>query len=354
MSGTSMDGIDCSYVETNGQDFIRIKNEKSYSYSNNYIKKLKKIIKDLNYSKKSNYKDYININETFITKKFIQIIKKFINEFEIKNSKIDYISLSGQTVFHNPKIKKTIQLGNCREIQKKLKIKIIGNLRNNDIKNGGQGAPIGAFYHKYILKNFSKSTAIINLGGIANISFLKNNKIIAFDLGPGNCLINDLMLYFYKKNYDKDGRFAKFGKKNIKILNAYINDDFFKLSYPKSLDREYFSKYFNLLKKIKNSDSIKTASLMTVECIFITIKKIINRKIKTIILTGGGRKNLFIFKNLEKKYKVINIDDLNYNGDFLESQAFAYIGVRSVLNLPLSIPSTTGVKKPTTGGEIFC
>ena len=165
------------------------------------------------------------------------------------------------------------------------------------------------------------------------------------------------MYHFYKKNYDKDGKIAFKGKINKKIIDKYKNDSFFKLQYPKSLDREYFKKYLNLLKKIKVEDAICTASMMTVEGILLGIK-ILNINFKSLILTGGGRNNLFIVKNLKKIFKskrkkIILVDELNFNGDFLEAQAFAYLAVRCVRKLPLSLPTTTGVKKPISGGLIY-
>ena len=355
MSGTSMDGIDCSYIKTDGKNFVSIINENSYKYSQNYKKKLKKIIKYFNNIKslKNKYfKDYENI----VTNKFIQAIKKFIKDYSIRYSSIDYIGISGQTVFHNPRNKKTIQLASGREIQKKLKIKIVGNFRENDIKHGGQGAPIGAFYHKYILNNFA-STAIINLGGIANICYADKKKLIAFDLGPANLLIDDLMYYFYKQNYDKDGKKAFKGEIDKKLIDIYKKDNFFKLNYPKSLDREYFKSYFNKLKILKKNNAILTASMMTVEGINLGLK-LINKKIKTLILTGGGRKNLFLLNILKKIYNkkgidILPVDNLNFNGDLLEAQAFAYLAIRCVRKLPLSLPTTTGVKKPTLGGIIY-
>jgi len=219
MSGTSIDGLDCSYMTTDGENLVSIKFEKTYKYSQNYRSKLKKIINYLNKIKSIKINQYVKNQEGIVTNKFIQIIKKFIKEYNIKYSSIDYIGISGQTVFHDPKNKKTIQLGSCKKIQKIIKLKIVGNFRENDIKNGGQGAPIAAFYHNYILKNFLPSAIILNLGGIANISVVNRKKLIAFDVGTANVLIDDLMYYFYKKNYDKDGKIAFKGKINQEIIN---------------------------------------------------------------------------------------------------------------------------------------
>ncbi len=357
MSGTSMDGIDCSYVRTDGINFVSIINENSYKYSQNYKNKLKKIIKFINNIKSLKKKQHIKNFEKIVTDKFIQVIKKFIKDYNIKHSSIDYIGVSGQTVLHDPKNKKTIQLGSCKKIQKKLKIKTVGNFRENDIKNGGQGAPIGSFYHQYILNNYYSQAAIINLGGIANICYSNKKELIAFDLGPANVLIDDLMYHFYKKNYDKNGTKAIKGKLDKKIIDFYKKDNFFKLNYPKSLDREYFKKYFIQLKKLINNNAIHTASIMTIICIDLGLK-LLKKKINELIITGGGRKNLFLINVLKKQFKnkginILLIDNLKFNGDLLEAQAFAYLAVRCVRKLPLSLPTTTGVKKPTLGGVLY-
>tara|TARA_B100000029_G_scaffold498040_1_gene566345 strand:+ start:1620 stop:2711 length:1092 start_codon:yes stop_codon:yes gene_type:complete len=350
MSGTSMDGMDFSYVKTDGKNFVKIITEKSYRYSNKYRNKLIKINK--NYQKKGLTK----FDEDIVTKEFIKLIKRFLKEKKIKKKLVDFIGLSGQTIYHDPKNKKSIQLGSCKIIKEKLNINIVGQFRQNDINNGGQGAPIGAFYHKYIIDNFLENSAILNIGGISNLTFIKK-KLIAFDVGPGNCIIDDICMKYFKKNYDKNGKIAFKGKTNHKIIKLFEKDIYFKKKYPKSLDRDYFSRYLNILNNIKKNDSVNTAANMTIKSIIIAIKKF-NIKINKLILTGGGRKNLYIFKNLKKILKKDKIDvqlveKINFNGDMLESQAFAYIAVRSYLKLPLSIPTTTGVKKPSIGGKVY-
>ena len=357
MSGTSMDGIDCSYLKTNGASFVSIICESTYNYSIYYKKNLEKIIKDINTISKRERNQYIKNNERLVTNYFIKVIKKFIKENNIKKKQVDYIGFSGQTILHDPKNYVSIQLGSCKKIKKELGIKIIGDFRQKDISLGGEGAPIGSFYYKYILNKISKSSAIINLGGIANICYANKNSLIAFDVGPANLLIDDLMKINFKRNFDLNGKHAFKGIVNTKLINNFKNDIFFKKNYPKSLDREYFKRYFSYLEKLEKYNSICTASTMTVEAILLGIK-LLNKKINTIILTGGGRKNEFIVNKLKKslkskKIKVKIIDQFNINGDLLEAQAFGYLAIRSLRKLTISLPTTTGVKKPLTGGRIY-
>ena len=357
MSGTSIDGVDCSYIKTDGVSSVSIICEYSYKYSLNYRNKLEKIIKDIKLINKREINKYVKKNEQFVTNNFSKIINKFIKDNNIKKKCVNYIGFSGQTILHDPKNYISIQLGSCRKIKNKIGIKVIGNFRQKDINLGGEGAPIGSFYYKYILNKISKSSAIINLGGIANICYTNKNSLIAFDVGPANVLIDNLMKINFKKYFDLKGKNAFKGTVDKNLINNFKNDTFFNKNYPKSLDREYFKKYLQSLIKLEKYNSIATASLMTVEAILLGIK-LLNKKIKTIILTGGGRKNEFIVNKLNKflKYKKIKvkiIEEFNYNGDLLEAQAFGYLAIRSLRKLTISLPTTTGVKKPISGGRLF-
>ena len=220
---------------------------------------------------------------------------------------------------------------------------------------GGQGAPLASLYHRLILRKlkFKKPSVIVNIGGISNISYLENmNKIISFDTGPGNCLIDECIKINTKKNFDNKGMIAASGKVDKNILNKLLNNKFYKKKLPKSLDLKDFnlSEYKNLSLK----DSLATLSMLTVRSICLAINQF-NTYPKLVIISGGGRKNKFIFNNIKKLLScpTFTIDKFNYDGDFIESQAFAYLAVRSYLKKFITLPSTTGVKKPTSGGSIF-
>ena len=356
MSGTSMDGVDISLIRTDGRKNIKIIYEKSYEYSDVYRSKLKKLIKNLPNTKNQQFL-YCKKNDEFITKSFIRYIEKFINEIKPKMVDIHLIGLSGQTITHNPDKGYSIQLGSGKKIYQKLKIPIVVNFRENDLKNGGQGAPIGSFYHKYLLSKFNKKSCIINLGGIANITFANKIKLISYDMGMANSLIDDLCFYFFKKKFDRNGTYAEKGKIIEDIFSLYKQNSYFKKNFPKSLDRYHFNFILKKLKKNKPKDAIHTASMMTVYSIIEGIK-LIKEKINTVILTGGGRKNLFIKKELKKKFKlsntrITNIENFGFNGDMIEAQMFGFLAVRSIKKLPLSNPTTTGVKISISGGVCY-
>jgi anhydro-N-acetylmuramic acid kinase len=356
MSGTSMDGLDISLLETNGIDFSKILIEKSIKYSSSYKKKLKTLIKKLPNNKLDQINHIIK-NENFITELIIINIKKFLKEKKIKKEIIYLIGFSGQTIIHNPQKKYTLQAGSGWKINKALDIPVISNFREKDMQNGGQGAPIGSFYHKHIIQKIKKKLAIINIGGISNITFLDKKNVVSFDIGPGNAVIDDLTKFFYNKNYDHKGLYARDGKLIKKIYEKFKKDKYFRIKNTKSLDREYFHDYFKLLQKYKKNDAIHTSTLMTVNSIVEKLK-ILKSKFNLVLVSGGGRKNIFIIESILRKMskisiKIEKIDNYKYNGDFVEAQMFGYIAVRSVKKLAISSPTSTGVRKTISGGVLY-
>jgi len=232
---------------------------------------------------------------------------------------------------------------------------VISNFRANDILNGGQGAPLAPIYHQLILTRIKSKlpSAVINIGGISNISYIEeSNKVVSFDIGPGNYLIDEWVRTKAKKEFDRDGLIAKSGQTDEKILKKFLSDPYFKKKFPKSLD----VKDFNLqnLNKLSLEDGCATLSMLTARSICMALNSF-KKKPNLVLLSGGGRKNKYIIDNIKKKFtgSVKLIDDFNFNGDFIESQAFAYLAIRSYLKKFITFPSTTGVRKPCLGGSVF-
>ena len=230
---------------------------------------------------------------------------------------------------------------------------VVNNFRSNDIEHGGQGAPLAPIYHQ-ALANFIKEKDIVflNVGGVSNITFVGNNdELIALDCGPGNAPIDDFVRYHNKGLMDKDGNFAKLGNVNYDLVDEFMKNDFFNLPYPKSLDRNSFN--FDNIYKLSLEDGCATMVKIIAMGISEALK-LLPKKPSRILTAGGGRKNHTIVNeiNLETKIPCKNIDDYNLRGDAIEAEAFAFLAVRSLNDLPLSFPSTTGVKYPVTGGGI--
>ena len=232
---------------------------------------------------------------------------------------------------------------------------VVSNFRENDISNGGQGAPLAPLYHQLILNKIELNlpSAVVNIGGISNITFVdEHNKIISFDTGPGNFLIDKWINMNTKNNYDKDGLIARSGKVDENKLNLFLIDPYYKKRFPKSLDVKDFD--LQNLDNLSLQDGAATLSMLTVKSICIAVNSL-KKNLNEILICGGGRKNKFILDNIKKelKTKINLIDEYDFNGDFIESQAFAYLAIRSYLKKFITFPSTTGVKKPCLGGSIF-
>ena len=348
MSGTSMDGIDASIIYSNGLDNLKIIENNYYKYDDELINIL------------SNFKNKINsLNDLKLYQKDLKNLERkitilhaeFANDI-LKKAKenIDLIGFHGQTIYHNADEKISKQLGDGRLLSQLIKKKIVFNFRENDIKNNGNGAPLAPIYHLAISKKINKKNVIfLNIGGIANETYIDENHIIsAKDLGPGNCLIDLWIRQNTKNKYDRHGSIAKSGKINKIILDQsldiYFNNN---ISKKRSYDINDFE--ISSFRGLSLEDGAATIIEYTVE---ILAKKISS---SNIICCGGGRKNKYLIDRLEKKInsRIFNIDDFEMDGDFIESQAFAFLAIRSFLNLPLSFPMTTGCNIESTGGSII-
>ena len=352
MSGTSADGIDISLIKTDGLDFFEPLSSISISYSSNLRKRIISFSKSFN-DKNSHFN--IILLEELITNKYIEGILKLIKKAKVKLADIDVIGVHGQTIFHDPKNSISLQLINSKKISDYFKTKVASNFRQKDISNGGEGAPLVPIFHAALKKyiNTKGPVMFINIGGISNITYITSSgQLIAFDTGPGMCLLDDYISRNTKHQFDVNGNFSKKGNVDYNILNKNLSDSFFNKKYPKSLDRNYFS--IKSYRNLSLYDACATISMFTTISIFQAITNL-DKNCKSIYLMGGGSRNLFILENLSNllNTKVLSINSLKLSDNYIESQAFAYLGVRSLKNLSISYPKTTGVRKAMTGGEVF-
>jgi len=365
MSGTSMDGVDISIIQSDGQyQFHNILDE-YFEYDVELqaeLIRLRNLVLGENdlfkYSKElGNLERKITV---FHAEKINKILTKYKHE-------IDLIGFHGQTIFHEPQKKITNQLGDGKLLSQLLKKKVIYDFRQKDIENEGQGAPLTPIFH-YLISNIVNEKfktgfplGFINIGGITNLTkiiSISNNlqdNIIAYDIGPGNCLIDDWVRKNSNKKFDESGNISKAGKIDQLITNQII-ENFNIDTYSKSLDIKDFDNSF--ARGLSFENGCTTITNFTGYLIAKGIENVgADSKIKYLI-SGGGRKNISLIdcikENLNNKDNFIldNIDNYGFNGDFIESQAFGYLAIRSFLNLPISFPSTTGCKKPTLGGKL--
>ena len=364
MSGTSIDGLDLSVIQTDGDEIFYNINDLYFEFPLELRQKLRNLKEKIN-----NLEDLKNFNNEIVNvereytifsiKKISQIVQK---------EKVDLIGFHGQTIFHSPKAKRSIQLGDCNLISQLSNKEVIGNFRQNDINLGGEGAPLTPIFHNLISKiklgvsQKKNSIYIINIGGITNITKIDRNfdenLMEGYDIGPGNCLIDEWINRNSKLKFDKDGEIAKSGTINKQVLD-YTKDNFTKVNYQISLDTKDFD--INFVRGLDLYDGCATLTEFTSSLIADGIKHIskLDERKSLCIFCGGGRKNNHLInsikKNLgnDKKFLISNIDEYEINGDFVESQAFGYLAVRSKLQLPISFPKTTRCSKPSSGGEKF-
>ena len=347
MSGTSFDGIDVSLISTNGQDIFEVENNLYEKFNKQLKSNLKKI--------KENIKSYKDINEIKTTKLFIEVenqitdlhiklIKTLILKFE---EKVNLVGFHGITLFHDPKNKFSFQMGNIKKMCESIKLPIVYNFRQNDLNHGGQGAPLAPIFHKLILQKLKSNNltfdGIINIGGISNITYINKDKIFATDIGPGNCLMDEWCKKYYNTDYDHSGTKSSGIKPDFIIANNFID----RFNFDKNVSYDFNDFSISEFRNLKEDIGLSTLTYITANLILTFLNE---KKINKIIVSGGGRKNKTLMNYLEGR--AIDIDDLNYEGDFIESQAFGDLAVRSLNQLPITFPETTGVKRELSGGII--
>ena len=361
MSGTSMDGVDVSIIQSDGADKFTNILDKFYEFDQKLHKKLVDLRKSI--SSTADLKDFSG--ELKILEREITIFhSEVVNKIALKHSgNIDLVGFHGQTIFHDSKNKITKQLGDGKLLSQLTKKNVVYNFRQKDLENGGQGAPLTPIFHNLLSKNIynkfkEEIPNILNIGGISNVTTIDKNRIEAFDIGPGNCLIDEWIRKKTNKRFDKDGLIGTSGKVNQLILNQAI-ENFDIISYNISLDIKDFD--ISFARGLSLEDGCATITNFTGYLISEGIKfsKKNNKNISNKYLTcGGGRKNNYLInciKNHLENFDNIILDPIdlyNHKGDYIESQAFGYLAIRSYLGLPITFPKTTGCKAPTTGGVV--
>ena len=367
MSGTSMDGVDLSLIKSDGiVDFTSILNN-FYEFDNELRSKLIKLRDQLNSTiDLEKYSSDLKKLEREITLFYAELMNDFMKN---QDYSIDVVGLHGQTIFHNADEKISLQLGDGKLLSQLTRKIVINNFRKNDLDNGGQGAPLTPIFHRLISNIINRKFKIgyplniVNIGGITNVTKILDKKIstyenfIAHDIGPGNCLIDEWIRKNSNKNFDNNGDIAKTGKVNELVFNQAV-ENFSNVSYGKSLDIKNYD--INFAKGLSLEDGCATITKFTAYLIAEGLKMISDQDNlfpKINILCGGGRKNTSLVQNLKSflsnnETELKNIDEFELDGDYIESQAFGYLSIRSFLNLPISFPKTTRCKKPILGGTI--
>ena len=341
MSGTSLDGIDGA--------LLSFEPNKEFNVANETLFQPYEHAQQICIQNAFGSTEHSDANE-IITQSHITFVSRWI---EHGFSQPDIIGFHGQTILHEPKDGRTVQIGDPQLIANATGIPIVADLRLADVAHGGQGAPLVPVYHNARLKEAEKPTAIVNIGGVSNITYMDGENLIAFDCGPGNAPLNDWMRAYCHKSYDENGSLAQTGHVQMDIVKRLLLHPYFAVPPPKSLDRNTFP----ILQAVQGMTKANGAATITV-IVAATIaesSRWFPRLPERWLISGGGRHNATLVQMLRSlvKSRVDLVEEIGWNGDMLEAEAFAYLAVCHLRELPITFPSTTGVQRPLTGGVLY-
>jgi len=343
MSGTSMDGIDAAIVRTDGGETVEPIAFQSFAYPEDFRERLWRLIDT------GEGRDEV---ERDLTERHAEAVTFCLKAGALLANDLDLIGFHGHTIDHAPAEGRTVQIGDGQYLASRIGVPVINDFRTNDVAQGGEGAPFAPAYHRILTVGMPRPTVVLNLGGVGNVTWIGGDgegALLAFDTGPGNALIDDWVLAATGEPYDDDGNLAAMGTVDRTALAALLAHPYFQLPPPKSLDRNDFDP--SPVNGLSLEDGAATLGAFTVETIARATAFFPAPALRWIVC-GGGRKNSWLIEELSRALgvDVDSAEEVGWNGDAVEAEAFAFLAVRSHLGLPLSYPGTTKVPAPATGG----
>lgn len=348
MSGTSVDGVDAALLETDGFGHVEPLDFISLPYDDRLKSKVKAC-----FGSRDPQDSAVSEAGRLITFKHLEAVLALLEKAGLGAGDIDVIGFHGQTITHDPDKHLSIQIGDGKLLAQETGIDVVNDFRSADVKAGGQGAPFLPLYHMARAKALEAPLAVINIGGVGNITWIGGGaeELAAFDTGPGAGLIDDFILQRTGAAYDDEGKLAKAGRVHDDVLESWLDHEYFEKPFPKSLDRNDWD--IVQVNRLNTEDGAATLSAFTVEAIARGVK-LLPKPPQQFLVTGGGRHNRYLMDHLQIALEapVRAVEEVGWNGDALEAEGFGYLAVRSLLGQPLSLPLTTGVPKPISGGVL--
>jgi anhydro-N-acetylmuramic acid kinase len=343
MSGTSLDGIDVALLRTDGEFLIETGPWATYPYE----AYLRELVRDV-----LGARGFVGGVEEELTLAHASAVSRFLAEQGISAKAVDLVGFHGHTILHRPHDGRTIQIGDGALLARETGIAVVNDFRSADVAEGGQGAPLAPLFHAALAGGLDLPVAVLNLGGVANVSWIgADNAVIAFDTGPGNAPVDDWVRHRTGRAMDIDGALARAGRVDRAILAKLLDHPYFEKPPPKSLDRDDFD--WRAAQDMSVEDGAATLAALTAHGVARAAGHF-PAPARRWLVTGGGRHNPAIMSALAEALGVgvEPVEAVGWQGDALEAQAFAWLAVRSYRALPLSLPSTTGVRRPLTGGRL--
>ncbi|MBY6240173.1 anhydro-N-acetylmuramic acid kinase [Methylosinus sp. Sm6] len=355
MSGTSMDGVDVALLETDGVQLLSFGPTLSAPYGEEDRALLRAALaKAVDLEDRMARPGPLAEAERVVTERHAEAVEAFLRENEIDAAAIDVVGFHGQTVLHRPERRLTVQIGDGAALARRLGIDVVYDLRAADVAAGGQGAPLVPAYHRALVaaSGLDGPVAVLNIGGVANVTLVDGAaEPVACDTGPGNALIDDLMLARTGVAFDRDGAAAAAGRADEDALARLLAHPFFEAPPPKSLDRNDFS--LAPVAGLATADAAATLTAFTAASIGRAFP-LLPAPPRLAIVCGGGAYNPTLMRELAARLPcaVERAEDIGWAGAAIEAQAFAFLAARSLKGLPLTFPKTTGAPEPLPGGRL--
>lgn len=352
MSGTSLDGIDAALIETDGEEIRSFGPWLTLPYAQAFKERLREAVHG---------RGDMPAAEHDLTLQHAEAVRQLLTLGGITKKDVRVIGFHGQTVAHRPQERLTWQIGDGALLAEKTGIDVVCDFRRRDVAAGGEGAPLVPLYHAALARQMELPIAVLNIGGIANVTWIGRSEtqgrdlldldIMAMDTGPGNVMINEWALTTTGTDCDTDGRLALAGKADPARVAALLQNSFFAKTPPKSLDRNHFS--LDGVEALSPEDGAATLTEFAAAAVERSAAYF-PAPAKQWFITGGGRRNPALMQALRDKLpQVYAVESLGWTGDALEAQAFGFLAVRSLRGLALSLPTTTGTIRAVTGGAYY-
>jgi anhydro-N-acetylmuramic acid kinase len=360
MSGTSYDGVDVALLDTDGEEIESLGPTAYRPYSEQERDVLRRAIAAAaNLTERSARPAILAEAEELVTDMHADAVESFLAANGMSSREVAVVGFHGQTVLHRPERGLTVQLGNGSALAARLGIPVVYDFRAADVAAGGQGAPVVPVFHRAMVRMLERShpVAVLNLGGVANVSFIDGDDLIAFDIGPGNALIDDFVRLRTGQAQDDDGRVAASGKIDGGAVARVLAHPFFGTPPPKSLDRNALRQWVTeegQLAGKSTEDGAATLTAITAAAVAHAIE-LLPRPPASWIAAGGGTRNATLMRLLTQRLAPAEIETagaIGWSAEALEAQAFAYLAVRTLNGMPITFPKTTGVPQPMQGGVL--
>ncbi|TAL00879.1 MAG: anhydro-N-acetylmuramic acid kinase [Rhodospirillaceae bacterium] len=353
MSGTSMDGIDAAYLETDGGQMVRPGPAVSIPFAPQFRARLTAFVA----SAPERAGGAAEALEAELTDLHAVAVRQLMENLDGDMGDLDLVGFHGQTVWHRPAEGETWQMGDGERLAKALGLPVAFDFRSDDVRAGGQGAPLLPAYHAALAAGTGDGLAVLNIGGVANVTWVgaapgaESPELLGFDTGPGNGLIDDWVARRLGLSMDRDGAIAAAGRVDEGVLAQLMSHVYFAARPPKSLDRYAFD--VSPVTHLSTEDGAATLTAFTAAAVAEGLAHC-PRRAGRLLVTGGGRHNPTLMAELRRRTgaDVVAVEEVGWQGDALEAQGFAYLAVRCLRGLPITFPGTTGVASPLKGGRI--